>query len=73
MNTRIHEGPLTESHAHIAEAAARYALESRANPTGHRVRLTERFERHPLIGGLVAFGFGFGLASLLCKTSKREG
>ncbi|OGQ81016.1 MAG: hypothetical protein A2289_14335 [Deltaproteobacteria bacterium RIFOXYA12_FULL_58_15] len=33
--------------------------------------IAHEIERHPLIGGLAAFGLGFGIAMLLFKRSKR--
>ena len=32
--------------------------------------LAEEIERHPLLGGMAAFGLGFGIASLLFRRSK---
>ena len=34
--------------------------------------VADNIERHPLISGLAAFGLGFGIATLLFKTSKTE-
>jgi len=34
--------------------------------------LVDEIKRHPLIGGLAAFGLGFGIATLLFKRSKRD-
>lgn len=33
--------------------------------------LADEIRRHPLIGGLAAFGLGFGIATLLFKRSRR--
>ena len=34
--------------------------------------IAHEIERHPLLGGLAAFGLGFGIATLLFKRSKRD-
>ncbi|MDD5224849.1 MAG: hypothetical protein PHE84_12765 [bacterium] len=34
--------------------------------------LADEIKRHPLLGGLAAFGIGFGIATLLFKRSKRD-
>jgi hypothetical protein len=49
---------------HVAAAGSR----------GKRVAkgLADEIERHPLIGGMAAFGLGFGLASLLHKRAKGD-
>jgi hypothetical protein len=45
-----------------------------AGSQGKRVAkgLAEEIERHPLIGGMAAFGLGFGLASLLFKRTEHD-
>ena len=53
------------------------ALQHRIGAAGSRGKLAaqglaEEIERHPLIGGMAAFGLGFGLATLLFKRAKSD-
>ena len=55
MKARAHENKLEEAGAR-AEMVAK--------------SLADEIRRHPLIGGMAAFGLGFGIATLLFKRNR---
>jgi len=65
------EGPAHGDNGHGEWAKFRHRLDA-AGVRGEKVAkgLAEEIERHPLIGGLVAFGLGFAIARLLFRRSK---
>jgi len=70
---------LAQTLAHAGNEDSKWsAIQHRIGEAGSRGRLAakglaEQVERHPLIGGVAAFGLGFGLATLLFKRAKDHG
>jgi hypothetical protein len=66
-----HDGPGNGGERHGGWASFRQRLDA-ARARGGKVAdgVAHEIERHPLIGGLAAFGLGFGVAMLLFRKSR---
>ena len=65
------DGPANGANGHGGWTGFRHRLDE-AGTRGEKVAkvLAEEIERHPLIGGIAAFGLGFAIARLLFRRSK---
>jgi hypothetical protein len=67
------EGPANGEKRNGKWMAFRHGLDE-AGVRGMQVAkgLSDEIERHPLIGGMVAFGLGFGIARLIFRRNKSD-
>ena len=67
------EGPPNGDKCHGGWTGFRHRLDE-AGARGKKVAkgLADEIERHPLIGGMAAFGLGFVIAKLLFRRSKKD-
>ena len=67
------EGPDNGDRSHGRWTGFRHRLDE-AGARGQKVAqaLSDEIERHPLIGGMAAFGLGFVIARLLFRRSKKD-
>jgi len=69
----LHEEPSNGGKHHDSWAGFRHRPDTVSARGGKLAQgLADKIERHPVIGGLVAFGVGFGIATLLFKRRKRD-
>jgi len=67
------EGPTNGDKRHGGWTGFRRRLDDAGSRGGKIVKgLAEEIERHPLLGGMAAFGLGFAIATLLYRRSKRD-
>jgi len=67
------EGPVNGDQYHGGWTGFRHRLDE-AGARGERVAkgLADEIERHPLMGGMAAFGLGFMIARILFKRRKKD-
>jgi hypothetical protein len=66
-----HDGPSNGGNRSGAWRSFRHSLDEVSSRGGKVAKgVADEIERHPLMGGLAAFGLGFGIATLLYRRSK---
>lgn len=70
---RWHNGPSNGGKHSGGWRSLRHSLDEARARSGKAAKgLADEIERHPLIGGLAAFGLGFGIATVLYRRSKSD-